>query len=101
MDIKLGYEISYNCIHPTPMMLMLNIHHSRVNDLYAPDLMSTNPAVPISGYRDMFGNWCSRIVAPPGTFTITASTTVRDSGLPDPVLPHVGQVPVEQHPHDV
>jgi transglutaminase-like putative cysteine protease len=101
MDIRLGYEISYNCFQPTPMMLMLNVHHSRVNDMYAPDIMSTNPTVPITGYRDAFGNWCSRIVAPAGPITITASTTVRDSGLPDRVVPHAGQTPVEQLPDDV
>ncbi len=101
MDIRLGYEISYNCFQPTPMMLMLNVHHSRVNDMSAPDIMSTNPTVPITGYRDAFGNWCSRIVAPAGPITITASTTVHDSGLPDRVVPHAGQTPVEQLPDDV
>ncbi len=101
MDISLGYRISYQCIQPTPMMLMLNVHHSRVDDLYAPDIMTTDPAVPISGYRDAFGNWCNRIVAPAGLITISASTTVRDSGLPDRVVPHAGQVPVEQLPDSV
>jgi hypothetical protein len=28
-----------------------------------PDHVTTSPAVPISPYRDVFGNWCSRIVA--------------------------------------
>ena len=28
--------------------------------------MITSPPVPIAGYRDSFGNWCSRIVAPAG-----------------------------------
>ncbi len=101
MDIKLGYEISYNCFQPTPMMLMLNIHPSRRGDLYAPDTMTTDPKVPITGYRDAFGNLCSRIVAPAGPITITAATTVRDSGLPDKTAPHVGQTPIEQLPDDV
>jgi transglutaminase-like putative cysteine protease len=101
MDIRLGYEISYNCFQPTPMMLMLTIHHSRAGDLHAPDTMTTNPAVPITGYRDAFGNWCSRFIAPPGPITITAGTTVRDSGLPDRIAPHAGQLPVEELPDDV
>ena len=85
MDIKLGYEITYNCFQPTPMMLMLNVHHSRVADMYAPDIISTNPTLPIAGYRDSFGNWCSRIVAPAGPITLTTSTTVRDTAWPPPV----------------
>ena len=29
MQIRVGYELIYDCPQPTPMMLMLNIHHSR------------------------------------------------------------------------
>jgi hypothetical protein len=35
----------------------LNIHYSRASDLGAPDLLVTSPAVPITMYRDLFGNW--------------------------------------------
>jgi len=45
---------------------MLNIHFSRVADLAAPDHIVISPSVPISCYRDGFGNWCSRILAPAG-----------------------------------
>jgi hypothetical protein len=26
MQIRVGYELIYDCLQPTPMMLMLNIH---------------------------------------------------------------------------
>src|ERR1700732_1272765 len=29
MQIRVGYELIYDCPQPTPMMLMLNIHHTR------------------------------------------------------------------------
>jgi hypothetical protein len=64
MKLRVGYELRYEFPQPTPAILMLNIHFSRVSDLQFPDHIVISPAVPISGYRDSFGNWCSRIVAP-------------------------------------
>ena len=61
MQIKVGYELIYECPQPTPMLLMLNIHYTRASDIVVPDHLVTEPAVPITAYRDGFGNWCSRI----------------------------------------
>ena len=33
MQIRVGYELVYDCPQPTPMILMLNIHHSRASDI--------------------------------------------------------------------
>jgi hypothetical protein len=33
-------------------------------------------AVPLEGYRDTFGNWCNRLVAPAGRFTLKTDTVV-------------------------
>ena len=66
MKIRVGYELVYDCPQPTPMILMLNTHFSRASDILIPDHLVTTPAVPIIAYRDNFGNWCSRIVAPQG-----------------------------------
>ena len=73
MQLRVGYELIYDCPQPTPMMLMLNIHHSRANDIVVPDVLTTNPSVPLNFYRDTFGNWCTRIVAPPGQIRLTAN----------------------------
>ncbi len=64
--LRVGYDFTYACPQPTPMILMLNIHFSRVSDIVVPDHLIVSPSVPVSGYRDMFGNWCMRIVAPAG-----------------------------------
>jgi len=37
MKIHAGYEISYDCPQPTPMILQLSVHPSRVPDLLNPD----------------------------------------------------------------
>lgn len=98
MQIRLGYELIYECPQPTPMVLTLNIHSSRVADLIIPDHIITNPVVPISTYCDGFGNLCSRIVAPPGDMRIFTDARINDSGHPDPVEPYAVQHAVEDLP---
>jgi transglutaminase-like putative cysteine protease len=100
MRIRVGYELIYNCPQPTPMVLTLNVHYNRVSDLVEPDHIITSPATPITGYRDGFGNWCSRIVAPQGDLSISADTVINDSGQPDPVEPSAPQHAVEDLPED-
>ena len=100
MKLKVGCEFNYRFPQPTPCILALNVHYSRVSDLTCPDHILTNPPIPIVGYRDGFGNWCSRIVAPAGPAVIRTDAIVHDSGLPDPVVPDAGQVPVEHLPDD-
>ena len=100
MQFRVGYEFQYTFPHPTPAILMLNVHFTRVSDLRAPDHIVISPSVPVSGYRDSFGNWCTRILAPAGAVRISTDATVRDAGLPDPVSRNACQVPVEQLPDD-
>ncbi|MFV8755148.1 transglutaminase-like domain-containing protein [Nannocystaceae bacterium ST9] len=100
MRIKIGYELDYACPQPTPMILTLNVHYSRVADLAAPDHLITRPSTPITGYRDGFGNWCTRLVAPQGTLRITTDTIIEDSGLPDAIEPDAAQHAVQDLPDD-
>ena len=98
MQLRVGFEMVYDCPQPTPMILALSVHYSRAPDLLRPDHLMTQPAVPVTAYRDLFGNWCSRLVAPPGRFTLSADTLVHDSGAADMVAPWATQVPVERLP---
>ncbi len=98
MHIRIGFEMGYVCPQPTPMILMLSVHPSRAADLVLSDHLLTQPAVPVTAYRDLFGNWCSRLVAPQGSLTIRADALIHDTGLADPAWPHLGQLPVEQLP---
>ena len=98
MKFRVGFEMTYQCPQPTPMILALNIHYSRASDLVRPDHLLTNPSVPVAAYRDLFGNWCSRLVAPKGRFTLTTDAIVNDSGLPDVVALRAPQTPVERLP---
>ena len=64
MQIHVGYELIYRCPQPTPMVVTLNIHYGRVSDLIKTDHLLLSPSIPVTAYRDSFGNWCSRIVGP-------------------------------------
>lgn len=101
MQIRVGYELIYECPQPTPMILTLHVHFTRVSDLLVPDHLITNPSIPIRLYRDGFGNWCSRIVAPPGEVRLSAAAVLKDSGEPDLVVPSAGQVAVQDLPEEV
>ena len=98
MRIRLGCELSYAFPYPTPMIVMLNVHPSRVPALQGEDALRTEPAVPVEIYRDSFGNLCGRLVAPAGNFTIGTDVVIRDSGLPDPAEPEAEQHAIEALP---
>jgi transglutaminase-like putative cysteine protease len=100
MQIKVGYELVYDFPQATPVLLALNVHYSRASDIVVPDLLRSQPSVPISSYRDGFGNWCNRVVAPQGRFLITASGIVNDAGNPDPVVPGAFEHPIQQLPEE-
>ena len=98
MLLRVGYEFVYDCPQPTPMVLLLNIHYSRAADIIVPDHLVTSPAVPVEAYRDSFGTWCSRIVAPAGVIRLSTDALVRDSDQTDVVVPHARQHKVEELP---
>lgn len=98
MRILVGCEMTYDLAQPTPMIAMLTVHASRVSDLERPDYLVTSPAVPVEGYRDSFGNWCNRLIAPVGRFVLKTETVVRDHGDWDPVDPSAAQVDVSELP---
>ncbi|MBV8122304.1 MAG: transglutaminase family protein [Alphaproteobacteria bacterium] len=100
MLIRLGYELVYDCPQPTPMLLTLNVHYTRISDMVVPDHLVTSPPIPIRAYRDGFGNWCNRIVAPAGRTRLSANGIVKDTGEPDRVVIQAQQLAVEDLPDE-
>jgi len=100
LEIGVGYELIYDCPQPTPMMLVLNIHYSRASDVVIPDHVTTTPSVPLSAYRDAYGNWCTRLLAPTGRIRIASAATVRDSGVVDIVAPSAQQHSIQDLPEE-
>src|SRR5678815_4507181 len=101
MKIRAGYEISYVCPQPTPMILTLSVHPSRVPDLLTWDRMLFNPAIAANTYHDSFGNFCHVIRAPAGRLTVSADFLVKDRGEPDAIVPRAKQSELEELPVDV
>ena len=100
MQIRAGYELIYRCPQPTPMVVTLRIHPTRASDIVKPDDLLVSPHTPVASYRDSFGNWCTRIVAPAGTLRLTSDAVVTDAGNVDQLAPWVGQRPVESLPEE-
>src|SRR5258708_13629737 len=98
MHLRVGYELVYSCPQPVPMILLVNVHYSRASDIVVPDHLTTVPSVPITAYRDSFGNWCNRLVAPEGRLCLKPSGVVRDSGHLDSIVPDAAQPSVEDLP---
>jgi transglutaminase-like putative cysteine protease len=100
MQIRVGYEIIYHCPRETPMILMVHIHYSRAQDIIVPDRLITDPVVPITSHRDIYGNWCSRIVAPIGRIQLSAMAVIRDSGELEVQVPSAQQHEVKDLPEE-
>lgn len=98
MRIRVGYEISYQCPAPTPMLLMLNVRPELESQLETRDTIHTQPSVPVSSYRDLYGNTCARILAPAGQTTISADFVINDDGEPDPLVLDARQSAIEELP---
>jgi len=100
VQIRIGFDIVYECTQPTPMVLMLNVHPSRQQDLDKPDTIRFTPEVSARSYLDSFGNTCARIVAPTGEICLFADTIINDPGTPEPIVPEAGQLNIAELPDD-
>ena len=100
MRIRAGYEISYDCPQPTPMILQVSVHPSRMPDLISWDGLQIDPLIPANTYHDSFGNFCHVIRAPAGRLTLSTDFLVQHSGELDEVVPGAEQHPLEELPVD-
>ena len=87
MKIKIGFDIEFELVGPTPMILMLYVHPSRQKDLLAEEKIVVEPNIPLHDFTDLYGNRCARIVAPAGNIRFALETMIEDSGLPDARAP--------------
>ena len=101
MKIRAGYDIAYQCFQQTPMTLMLSVEPARVGDLLSEHRIQFSPNIASRDYVDMFGNTCTRILAPAGLIEIRNDFLIVDSGLPDEVAPDARQLDVNDLPDNV
>lgn len=100
MLVNLGCRMEFQFPQQTPLIAMLNVHCTRFDDMVHQDDLVTHPSVPISGYRDGFGNWCTRMLAPAGDFMLSTNGVFQDTGQLDPVSLSAQQHEVQDLPSD-
>jgi transglutaminase-like putative cysteine protease len=101
LEIRAGYDIAFQCFQDTPMVLMLSIEPARARDLKSEHRIRFSPSVAWHDYTDLFGNICTRIVAPAGLIEIGNEFLIADSGLPDEVALDARQLEIAELPDDV
>jgi transglutaminase-like putative cysteine protease len=95
MQIKAGFNIAFNCVDYTPMLLMLHVRPERAADLATPEIFTISPPeVTYTTYLDVFGNLCTRLIAPPGPISIWSRFVIHDHGFPE-------TLPLNAHQHSV
>jgi len=100
MKIRIGFEMVYSCTQYTPMLLTLNVHFSQASFVISPDQIKTNPPIPMRGFRDLFGNWVTRLVLPPGDTLISNDAMIYDDGERDPTALDAQQFQVQALPEE-
>jgi transglutaminase-like putative cysteine protease len=100
MLIRVGYEISVNCWQPTAMVAMMSVRDERAADIRVDESFSAAPDIPVSSYRDLFGNVCRRFMAPAGDLTLRSELIIEDSGDVDAYAPEAEQHAVADLPDD-
>jgi len=101
VEIRAGYDIALQCPQDTPIVLMLGIEPARERDLLSDCIIRFSPDIRSRNYIDMFGNVCTRIVAPAGLIEIRNEFRIADSGLPDEFAPDARQLDIADLPDDV
>lgn len=101
MLISYGFDIGITVAQPTPLITLLDVHDCRRAEVVSESAFVTTPNVPVSTYRDQFGNVCRRMVAPAGDFSLTLSGTIADSGERDFADPTLHELPIAELPDEV
>ena len=94
MMIKCGYNLAYDCLDFTPMILAIHIRPEETVNLVAPEMFSIVPETSYENYIDSFGNNCTRLIAPPGRFSMWNRFVVANNGMPE-------HLPLEAYQHTV
>lgn len=108
MEIRIGFDMTFQTSARLPMNFLLYVHPSREADLQEPDVVHVETGdgkpVDIQIVGDCFGNKMGRVVSPGGPLRLCSSNVIHDSGLPDeiPSTPdEEHQAPVDQLPAEV
>src|SRR5260370_639400 len=98
MEIRLGYELSFEVPRPTPMQLMLYVHPEQASRLRQPERIEIEPATAVEDFVDEFGNRAARILAPAGTVRVRYDNVIDVSGRAEAPITGARLTPVHAMP---
>jgi transglutaminase-like putative cysteine protease len=98
MQIRIGYDLTFEVPQPTPMQLMLYVHPLQAAALRRPEWIVVEPATAVEGFVDWFGNRAARILAPAGLLRIRYDNVIDDTGRPDVPIEGLRLTPVHEMP---
>ncbi|WP_338242574.1 transglutaminase-like domain-containing protein [Aurantiacibacter hainanensis] len=100
MLIRTGFNIRFETDRDVPLLALLHVRPERQKDLRTPEVLRTEPEVPVRQFIDFYGNVCSRLIIPAGGITLSNDFVIEDSGQPDRVVPGAMQDSVEDLPYE-
>ena len=98
VQIRIGFDLSFEVPQPVPMQLMLYVHPDQAGLLRQPERLVMEPAHPVEDFQDWFGNRAARILAPAGHLRIRYDNVISDSGRPDVPIEGLRLTPVHEMP---
>ncbi|MGA7806425.1 transglutaminase domain-containing protein [Bradyrhizobium sp.] len=118
MLIRSEFDIQFRLPAPTAIVALLHLHPSVEPLLRSPDQILieslndpfnhspastdyTKSVVPSRDYLDVFGNRCTRFIAPAGYLWLTGTTLIDASPEVDPVYPDARQSAIDDLPPEV
>lgn len=75
MWLRMSCHLTFNITVPTPFILMLR-PRSGAQQWVALEEYNIIPNVPVFEFTDTYGNFCQRLIAPPGAFAISTTAEV-------------------------
>jgi transglutaminase-like putative cysteine protease len=104
MLIRTEFDIQFDLKHPTPMVALLHLDPSLESKVKSGNQLRVEgdgANVPVTEYKDSFGNRCTRFVAPAGRLKLSGETILDAPDVPDQIAAYAQQAPIEELPSEV
>jgi transglutaminase-like putative cysteine protease len=75
MKLKIGCLLEYQAFQETPLILLLRPYDGLIQTTIYEEF-TLDPAVEMTQYKDLFGNYCHRLMTPTGKFVIDTTAIV-------------------------
>ena len=100
MRLRVGCELNYEVPHEAPLIIKVKLRDSRYHTTVK-ERVELEPHVDMHEFRDEFGNYTWRLMAPQGAFRLRYDALADVPDEPDPVLPSLQKQLVQELPDDL